>query len=191
MSFLDNKENHRESSVNICEDLVHAEEDIKKLSFKQLRSLCKRNEIHLIAKKETLQKMLMEKLYDEQMKKYTHSAEQYAHALEEFSKVNSNEFPFVIKKFTPVATWSYNVENGTCPICRQDFTELCVGCIVKEEKLKASGCKDKRIQCKIETSRGCNHIFHECCIASWVKKSSKCPLCQVTWRKGYYFENTD
>uniref|UniRef100_A0A0N5BZT3 RING-type domain-containing protein n=1 Tax=Strongyloides papillosus TaxID=174720 RepID=A0A0N5BZT3_STREA len=186
----ENKENDTESKIIYPEDLISVEKEIRNLSFKRLRSVCKRNDIHLIAKKEILQNLLLEKLYEKQMEEYSQSAEEFAQALEGFTKMSNHEFPFAIKKFTPVATWSYNVENGTCSICRQDFTELCISCVVKEEKLKASGCKDKQqINCKIESSLGCIHVFHECCIASWIKRSPKCPLCQETWRKGYYFDN--
>ncbi|CEF62540.1 RING-box protein 2 [Strongyloides ratti] len=186
----ENKENLTEYGFAYPEDLLNAVKEIKTLSFKNLRSICKRNQIHLIARKETLQNLLLDKLYKQQMEEFNQSAEEFDQALEGFTKMSNHDFPFAVKKFTPVATWSYNVENGTCSICRQDFTELCISCVVEEEKLKASGCKEKQpINCKIESSRGCTHVFHECCIASWTKKSPRCPLCQEAWSKEYYFDS--
>ncbi|GAB0098198.1 RING-box protein 2 [Sergentomyia squamirostris] len=27
----------------------------------------------------------------------------------------------------------------------------------------------------------CNHSFHHCCMALWVKQNNRCPLCQQEW----------
>uniref|UniRef100_A0A0K0EQA1 RING-type domain-containing protein n=1 Tax=Strongyloides stercoralis TaxID=6248 RepID=A0A0K0EQA1_STRER len=186
----EDKENFSICRLHCPEDLLNIEKEIKTLNLKKLRNICKRNQIHVIAKKETLQNLLLDKLYKKEMEEYNQSAEELDQALEGFTKMSSHDFPFVIKKFTPVAIWSYNVGNSTCSICRQDFTELCTSCVVKEETSKSTGCKSNSSKnCGIESSLGCSHVFHECCIASWIKKSSNCPLCQEKWRKGYYFDS--
>ncbi|PAV73029.1 hypothetical protein WR25_13448 isoform B [Diploscapter pachys] len=78
---------------------------------------------------------------------------------------NANR-PFTLKKWNAAATWCWDVDCDTCAICRVHLMEEC-------------------LRCQAETSSECvcvwgecNHSFHNCCMAAWIKMNPRCPLCQ-------------
>ncbi|GAU88950.1 hypothetical protein RvY_01556 [Ramazzottius varieornatus] len=87
--------------------------------------------------------------------------------------------PFVIKKFSPVFFWSWDVHSDSCAICRVMLMEPCLNCQV-----------NNKTSCVVVWGE-CNHAFHNCCMAAWIKSGSsssgtagtgsKCPLCQAEW----------
>ncbi|KAK4309323.1 hypothetical protein Pmani_019048 [Petrolisthes manimaculis] len=85
---------------------------------------------------------------------------------------NDSENPFVIKKWKAVGTWTWDVaHDDVCPICKMLLVDRCLGCQVITEE-----------ECVIVWG-DCNHVFHNCCINVWAKKTprSKCPVCQKRW----------
>uniref|UniRef100_A0AC35GL56 RING-type domain-containing protein n=1 Tax=Panagrolaimus sp. PS1159 TaxID=55785 RepID=A0AC35GL56_9BILA len=77
---------------------------------------------------------------------------------------------FTLKKWNPVALWTWDVECDTCAICRVNLMEACLRC---QSDSKSDEC--------VVVWGECNHSFHNCCMALWVKQNNRCPLCQVDW----------
>ena len=78
---------------------------------------------------------------------------------------------FTLKKWNPVAMWSWDVQCDNCAICRVGIMNPCLNCQGKEED--APHC--------IVVWGDCNHSFHNCCMMLWVKQNNRCPLCQQDW----------
>ncbi|KAE9550765.1 hypothetical protein FO519_006017 [Halicephalobus sp. NKZ332] len=74
---------------------------------------------------------------------------------------------FEIKKWNPVALWTWDVECDICAICRMGIMESCMRC---QSDSKAAEC--------VVIWGECGHSFHHCCMSLWVKQSKRCPLCQ-------------
>ncbi|EDV21928.1 RING-box protein 2 [Trichoplax sp. H2] len=77
---------------------------------------------------------------------------------------------FTIKKWNAVALWSWDVTCDTCAICKLLLVDACMKC---QNEIKTEDC--------VVVWGECNHSFHRCCIASWLNKSNRCPLCQREW----------
>uniref|UniRef100_A0A0N4ZPF1 RING-type domain-containing protein n=1 Tax=Parastrongyloides trichosuri TaxID=131310 RepID=A0A0N4ZPF1_PARTI len=88
----------------------------------------------------------------------------------------NNDFPFKIKKFTPVACWSWDTECDTCAICRAKLMESCLRC--QTGKTPSSGIEE---QTCIVVWGTCNHSYHNCCMTLWIQQNKRCPLCQKEW----------
>uniref|UniRef100_A0A0N5BBS1 RING-type domain-containing protein n=1 Tax=Strongyloides papillosus TaxID=174720 RepID=A0A0N5BBS1_STREA len=87
------------------------------------------------------------------------------------------EFPFKIKKFTPVACWSWDVECDTCAICRTKLMESCLRCQTGKISDDAPGENTCMVVWGV-----CNHSYHNCCMQLWIKQNKRCPLCQKDWK---------
>uniref|UniRef100_A0A7E4V5M8 RING-box protein 2 n=1 Tax=Panagrellus redivivus TaxID=6233 RepID=A0A7E4V5M8_PANRE len=77
---------------------------------------------------------------------------------------------FKLKRWNPVALWTWDVDCDTCAICRVNIMEACLRC---QSDAKNESC--------VVVWGDCNHSFHNCCMALWVKQNNRCPLCQVDW----------
>jgi len=76
---------------------------------------------------------------------------------------------FDIKEINLVAEWSWDVHNEECVICKNRIDEPSIEC---------TECTD------INTVIGkCNHAYHIECISVWLKRSTKCPLCNIIWQQ--------
>uniref|UniRef100_A0A915PWU0 Acyl-coenzyme A oxidase n=1 Tax=Setaria digitata TaxID=48799 RepID=A0A915PWU0_9BILA len=81
------------------------------------------------------------------------------------------QVPFVLKKWNALAMWSWDVECDICAICRVQLMDACLRC----------QSENKQDDCVVVWGE-CNHSFHNCCMALWVKQNNRCPLCQqVFW----------
>mmetsp|Transcript_21249 Transcript_21249/g.62044 ORF Transcript_21249/g.62044 Transcript_21249/m.62044 type:complete len:88 (+) Transcript_21249:101-364(+) len=74
-----------------------------------------------------------------------------------------------VKRWHGVATWSWNVNDECCGICRMPFEACCPDC-------KAPG-----DDCPPMWGR-CNHAFHIHCIMKWLEKNTTCPMCRQDWQ---------
>ncbi|VDN59686.1 unnamed protein product [Dracunculus medinensis] len=79
--------------------------------------------------------------------------------------------PFAIKKWNALALWSWDVDCDTCAICRVLLTDACLRCQAD----------NKQDVCVVVWGE-CNHSFHNCCMALWIKQNNRCPLCQQDWQ---------
>ncbi|VDK79813.1 unnamed protein product [Litomosoides sigmodontis] len=75
--------------------------------------------------------------------------------------------PFMLKKWNALATWTWDVECDICAICRVQLMDACLRC----------QSENKQDDCVVVWGE-CNHSFHNCCMALWVKQNNRCPLCQ-------------
>ncbi|VDD92129.1 unnamed protein product [Enterobius vermicularis] len=80
---------------------------------------------------------------------------------------SSETKPFTLKKWNLLALWSWDVECDTCAICRVQLMDACLRC----------QSENKPDECVVVWGE-CNHSFHNCCMALWVKQNNRCPLCQ-------------
>ncbi|XP_065580711.1 RING-box protein 2-like [Artemia franciscana] len=88
------------------------------------------------------------------------------------TEVNKAGKTFTLKKWNAVAMWSWDVECDTCAICRVQVMDACLKCQAENK----SGKED----CVVIWG-DCNHSFHNCCMAKWLKQNNRCPLCQQEW----------
>ncbi len=77
---------------------------------------------------------------------------------------------FTLRKWNAVAMWSWDVECETCAICRVQLMDACLRC---QGEQRQDDC--------VVVWGDCNHSFHNCCMALWVKQNNRCPLCQKDW----------
>ena len=77
-----------------------------------------------------------------------------------------------LKKWNPVAMWSWDVKCNNCAICRVGIMNPCLNCQGKEEDAP---------HCVVVVWGDCNHSFHYCYMRLWVKQNNRCPLCQQDW----------
>lgn len=114
--------------------------------------------------------------------------------------------PFTLKKWNALAMWSWDVECDTCAICRvhlmgHSFTiqvlywrnYLCVANTYSTTLHISDAClrcqsENKQDDCVVVWGE-CNHSFHNCCMALWVKQNNRCPLCQQVILQGFSFLN--
>ncbi|AYV86947.1 MAG: e3 ubiquitin-protein ligase rbx1 [Sylvanvirus sp.] len=87
---------------------------------------------------------------------------------------SESESDIVIKKWNAVASWSYNVQNDTCAICRNSLMIPCITCQSNTmNQQKGEDCT---------TAGGvCNHVFHFHCISKWLNTRSTCPMDDQDW----------
>ena len=78
-----------------------------------------------------------------------------------------------VKVWRAVATWSWELEQEECPICRTHLMEPCIDCQANQNSAQVK-------ECGIAWGR-CNHAFHHHCIGRWLKQKSVCPLCNAEW----------
>ena len=78
----------------------------------------------------------------------------------------------------PVATWTYDVQEEICNICKNNLMEPCINC-------SASG---KKEDCNLAKGR-CGHGFHSHCIKEGLKANDNCPTDHTGWH--YETENLD
>ena len=75
-----------------------------------------------------------------------------------------------VKKWSLVATWSYDVAVDVCAICKNNLSDLCIECQATSD---ANGSQDG---CPVAFGV-CNHAYHQHCISNWLKKQVTCPIC--------------
>lgn len=78
-----------------------------------------------------------------------------------------------LKKWHGVALWMYDIPVENCAICHNNIMELCINC-------QADSTGVENVKCEVEWGR-CNHVFHNHCIARWVRTRPHCPLDQSLW----------
>lgn len=79
---------------------------------------------------------------------------------------------FTVKHFSPVATYSYNVANDICTICRND--------LMAPSKTQEASDDNHSVMGK------CQHAFHSKCINKWLQQTKGqgvCPTCSTTWNR--------
>ena len=77
----------------------------------------------------------------------------------------------VLKKWTGVAVWTFDIKCDTCAICKNALMESCIQC--QADNLDQKDCTIVR--------GTCNHVYHFHCISNWMKTSAKCPLDNQDW----------
>jgi hypothetical protein len=76
---------------------------------------------------------------------------------------------FIIRNINILGTYTYNLNNIDCTICR---------CNLNEQSLQY---QDKGLDSKV-VSGICGHAFHHECITPWISARNKnCPICAQTW----------
>eukprot|EP01138_Halocafeteria_seosinensis_P014947 gb/GECG01015258.1/.p1 GENE.gb/GECG01015258.1/~~gb/GECG01015258.1/.p1 ORF type:complete len:138 (+),score=15.33 gb/GECG01015258.1/:1-414(+) len=76
---------------------------------------------------------------------------------------------FEVKKWMPIAMWSWNIQQDNCAICRNSLYEPSID-------HQSIGNPDVTI-----AWGSCNHCFHLECIQRWLKTRNVCPLCTTEW----------
>ncbi|CAD8093838.1 unnamed protein product [Paramecium sonneborni] len=79
---------------------------------------------------------------------------------------------FEIKKWYPVAFWSWSLKVEHCAICKNHIMEKCIEC---------EG-KDQKEICNTQQGK-CGHAYHEHCIRQWLKTKNTCPLDNKQWEE--------
>ncbi|GMR52693.1 hypothetical protein PMAYCL1PPCAC_22888 [Pristionchus mayeri] len=77
---------------------------------------------------------------------------------------------FELKKFTGMATWSWDIATDICAICRNYIPDPCIEC-------QASSDSE---ECTVAWGT-CNHSYHFHCISRWIAKHPVCPLDHSEW----------
>eukprot|EP00461_Guttulinopsis_vulgaris_P002033 UN02034 len=75
-----------------------------------------------------------------------------------------------LKKWNVVAEWGYSNAADNCSICHNALTDQCLQCY----KGSTEG------EC-LPVWGKCSHSFHFHCMAKWITKQQKCPLCSAEW----------
>ncbi|PIA17783.1 putative RING-box protein 1A [Coemansia reversa NRRL 1564] len=89
------------------------------------------------------------------------------------SPAKTKQKRMVIKRWTAVALWSWDMETDVCAICRNNNMELCIDCQANQGSKNAEDC--------ILAWGICNHAFHYHCISRWLKNRASCPLDNSEW----------
>jgi len=76
-----------------------------------------------------------------------------------------------IKKYNTVSTWTWNVNNEMCSICRTNLSQHCIEC-----QLDPPGDDE----CKVAWGK-CNHAYHFHCVSRWLNTRNVCPLDGQEW----------
>ena len=80
-----------------------------------------------------------------------------------------------VKRYSGVATWSWDIEIDTCAICRNSLQDICIEC---QANITNSALPSQR--CNIAWGV-CNHAFHFHCITRWLQRRNTCPLDNTDW----------
>ena len=80
------------------------------------------------------------------------------------------EMIYIISKFSPVYVASWNGEQSSCSICKNDFLSPCAQCEANNET----------DPCPVQEGT-CGHKFHLHCITKWTKTNNVCPMCSQSW----------
>ena len=76
---------------------------------------------------------------------------------------------FKINNITVLGTYTFNLNNTDCTICR---------CSLNEQSLQY---QDSGYDSKVILGI-CGHAFHQECITPWINARNKnCPICAQTW----------
>lgn len=77
-----------------------------------------------------------------------------------------------LHKMYPVGFYTLENAGTQCSICKVTFEDVCPQC-------RADGGSIE--ECISTKNSTCGHQFHTHCIHGWLKKSSKCPVCDNEW----------
>ena len=91
------------------------------------------------------------------------------------TKNTEDDIKIKLVKWTPVGTYSFNIEETECSICKYNLMESCSSCL---EMDKISPDVDRVQKCVISKGK-CGHCFHYHCIAKWIKDDVSCPIDRV------------
>lgn len=81
---------------------------------------------------------------------------------------------FMVRKWTAVALWSYDISVDNCAICRNHIMDKCIECQSVQERTNVDE------NCTIAWGK-CSHVFHMHCISRWLNTRQVCPLDNRNW----------
>lgn len=106
------------------------------------------------------------------------------------SGVGSDTFKhFVIKKWSAVALWTWDIAVENCAICRNHIMERCIECQAAQQNDRTGPSQTRpgampsatdENKCVVAWGR-CNHAFHFHCIRRWLGTRQVCPLDNCDW----------
>ena len=77
-----------------------------------------------------------------------------------------------------IGSWSWNVTQETCAICRNNVMDHCIDCLASVTN------ESDTLQRTCSLIQGtCQHIFHRHCLERWLLTRQVCPLCNSEWHE--------
>lgn len=92
----------------------------------------------------------------------------------ECSPGNNSNRRFLVRKWTAIALWSYDISVDNCAICRNHIMDKCIECQSVQEITNIDE------SCNIAWGK-CSHVFHMHCISKWLNTRQVCPLDNRNW----------